>query len=60
MTRPDLVIFDCDGVLVDTETLANHHLVKMLGASGYPITFEEARREPLRHADASGEGKDRG
>ncbi len=44
MTRPDLVIFDCDGVLVDTETLANHHLVKMLNASGYAITFEEARK----------------
>ena len=44
MARPELVIFDCDGVLVDTETLANQHLVKMLDASGYPITFEEARK----------------
>ncbi|MRG54395.1 HAD-IA family hydrolase [Phyllobacterium sp. SYP-B3895] len=44
MTRPDLVIFDCDGVLVDTETLANRHLVKMLNARGYGITFEEARK----------------
>ncbi|MEK1886622.1 MAG: HAD-IA family hydrolase [Phyllobacterium sp.] len=44
MTRPDLVIFDCDGVLVDTETLANRHLVKMLNASGYGITFEQARK----------------
>ncbi|MGO4449949.1 HAD family hydrolase [Phyllobacterium sp. TAF24] len=44
MTRPDLVIFDCDGVLVDTETLANQHLIKMLNASGYPITFDEARK----------------
>ena len=42
MTSPELVIFDCDGVLVDTETLGNHHLVKMLDASGYAITFEEA------------------
>ncbi|QND51480.1 HAD family phosphatase [Phyllobacterium sp. 628] len=44
MTRPELVIFDCDGVLVDTETLANQHLIKMLNASGYPITFDEARK----------------
>ena len=35
MTRPDLVIFDCDGVLVDTEALANQHLIKMLNAAGY-------------------------
>ena len=44
MTRPDLVIFDCDGVLVDTEALANQHLIKMLNAAGYPITFDEARK----------------
>ncbi|PRD52900.1 HAD family hydrolase [Phyllobacterium myrsinacearum] len=44
MTRPDLVIFDCDGVLVDTEALANRHLIKMLNAAGYPITFDEARK----------------
>lgn len=44
MTRPDLLIFDCDGVLVDTETLANQHLVKMLNAAGYGITFGEARK----------------
>jgi len=44
MTKPELVIFDCDGVLVDTETLGNHHLVKMLGASGFETTFENLRR----------------
>jgi HAD superfamily hydrolase (TIGR01509 family) len=44
MARPELVIFDCDGVLVDTETLANHHLVKMLGESGFQTTFEEVRK----------------
>jgi HAD superfamily hydrolase (TIGR01509 family) len=61
MARPDLVIFDCDGVLVDTETLANHHLVKMLGASGYAITFEEARRNlcgmPMRAVKAKVEAE---
>ncbi len=45
MTKPELVIFDCDGVLVDTETLGNHHLVKMLGASGYATTFEAVRKD---------------
>ena len=44
MNRPDLIIFDCDGVLVDTETLANLHLVKMLNTAGYGITFAEARK----------------
>ncbi|MGH7005486.1 MAG: HAD family hydrolase [Alphaproteobacteria bacterium] len=44
MTRPELVIFDCDGVLVDTETLGNHHLVKMLGESGFQATFEDIRK----------------
>lgn len=42
--RPDLVIFDCDGVLVDTETIGNRHLVKLLNAAGYPITLEESLR----------------
>lgn len=43
MARPDLVIFDCDGVLVDTETVGNHHLVKMLGEAGFQTTFAELR-----------------
>lgn len=41
MARPDLVIFDCDGVLVDTETVGNHHLVKMLGEAGFKTSFSE-------------------
>ena len=45
MTKPELVIFDCDGVLVDTETLGNQHLVKMLDASGYATTFEAVRKD---------------
>ncbi|EJM99586.1 HAD family phosphatase [Phyllobacterium sp. YR531] len=44
MARPDLVIFDCDGVLVDTETVGNHHLVKMLGEAGFQTTFSELRK----------------
>ena len=34
---PDLVIYDCDGVLVDTEPIANRVLAAMLTAEGYPI-----------------------
>jgi HAD superfamily hydrolase (TIGR01509 family) len=39
-----LVIFDCDGVLVDTEAVANRFLVRLLAASGYAIGYEDCRR----------------
>jgi HAD superfamily hydrolase (TIGR01509 family) len=42
--RPDLVIFDCDGVLVDSEAIANQTLAAALTEWGYPITGAEARR----------------
>tara|TARA_R110000868_G_scaffold98442_6_gene270939 strand:- start:273 stop:968 length:696 start_codon:yes stop_codon:yes gene_type:complete len=41
---PSLVIFDCDGVLVDTETIANRMLVRVLADEGLSITYEESRR----------------
>lgn len=41
--RPELVIFDCDGILVDTENTANKVLSSWLAESGYPVTFEECR-----------------
>ncbi len=41
---PRLVIFDCDGVLVDTEAIANATLAAALTEWGYPITGEAARR----------------
>jgi len=43
--RPGLVIFDCDGVLVDTETLSNRRLCEWLCAAGYETTYERCRRE---------------
>ncbi|MES1991704.1 MAG: HAD family phosphatase [Pseudomonadota bacterium] len=43
-TPPSLVIFDCDGVLVDTETLANQLLVKVLAEDGFEISYEDCRR----------------
>ena len=36
--RFKLVIFDCDGVLVDSEPIINRAHAEVLTASGYPIT----------------------
>jgi HAD superfamily hydrolase (TIGR01509 family) len=43
--RPQLVIFDCDGVLVDSEAISNEVLAAALSAQGLPTTLEQARRE---------------
>jgi len=40
-----LVIFDCDGVLVDSERISNGVLAQMLSAQGLTTTLEQARRE---------------
>ena len=40
-----LVIFDCDGVLVDSETISNDVLAQMLTAEGLPTTLAQARRD---------------
>jgi HAD superfamily hydrolase (TIGR01509 family) len=37
-----LVIFDCDGVLVDSEILSNHVLAGLLTDCGYPVDTETA------------------
>jgi len=39
---PDLVIFDCDGVLIDSEVIAARILGECLSACGFPITAAEA------------------
>ncbi len=44
MERLDLVIFDCDGVLVDSETISNEVLAGALTAVGLPTTLAESRR----------------
>ncbi len=41
---PKLVIFDCDGVLVDTEPAQTVLLASMLGDQGLVLTGEECRR----------------
>ena len=40
-----LVIFDCDGVLVDSESISNGVLARLLTAQGLPTTLAEARRD---------------
>jgi HAD superfamily hydrolase (TIGR01509 family) len=44
LPQPQLVIFDCDGVLVDSETISNDVLARMLSAEGLSTTLSEARR----------------
>jgi HAD superfamily hydrolase (TIGR01509 family) len=41
----ELVIFDCDGVLVDSEVISNRVLAAMLTEQGLPTTVAQARRE---------------
>jgi HAD superfamily hydrolase (TIGR01509 family) len=37
-----LLIFDCDGVLVDSELLANEVLAELISALGHPMTTQQA------------------
>jgi HAD superfamily hydrolase (TIGR01509 family) len=41
----ELVIFDCDGVLVDSEAISNEVLARMLTREGLSTTLPEARRD---------------
>jgi HAD superfamily hydrolase (TIGR01509 family) len=40
--RPQLVIFDCDGVLVDSEPISNRLLAEHLTAAGFATTTDES------------------
>ena len=42
--RPNLVIFDCDGVLVDTEAVANARMAELFSAMGLAVNGTECRR----------------
>jgi HAD superfamily hydrolase (TIGR01509 family) len=44
MVETSLVIFDCDGVLVDSEAISNRVLAQMLTAEGLPTTLAQSRR----------------
>lgn len=48
--RYDLVIFDNDGVLVDSGPLANRILAEHLTELGVPTTYEECLRDHLGSA----------
>ncbi|MFZ1153748.1 MAG: HAD family hydrolase [Solirubrobacteraceae bacterium] len=45
MRDVQLVIFDCDGVLVDSEVISNGVLAQLLTEEGMPTTLAEARRD---------------
>ena len=66
MAPPKLVIFDCDGVLVDTETRANRRLAQLITEGGYPVTYEQCRKQFCGrslvsvHAQLKAEGTDLG
>ncbi len=36
--RPELIVFDCDGVLVDSEPIANRVMAEAITALGWPLT----------------------
>jgi HAD superfamily hydrolase (TIGR01509 family) len=42
MTKPDLIIFDCDGVLVDSELLSFRCLTEVLAAHGIALGLDQA------------------
>ena len=48
----DLVIFDCDGVLVDSERLSVRIESELLGELGWPLSPDEVRERFLGRSDA--------
>ena len=52
---PSLVIFDCDGVLVDSEPIANRLIAEALSKVGQPMSGEQAL-EYFREAALSDTG----
>ncbi|HEX6076659.1 MAG TPA: HAD family phosphatase [Micromonosporaceae bacterium] len=45
--RPDAVVFDCDGVLVDSERLSNLIFAQVLTEEGLPTTYQDSVRRYL-------------
>jgi HAD superfamily hydrolase (TIGR01509 family) len=43
-TISSLVIFDCDGVLVDSEPISNRVIVDMLGEAGWTLSEDESQK----------------
>ncbi|MFE9776477.1 HAD family hydrolase [Streptomyces sp. NPDC005931] len=48
--RYDLIIFDNDGVLVDSEPLSNRHLAAYLTELGHPTSYEDSIRDYMGSA----------
>ncbi|QOV36464.1 HAD family hydrolase [Streptomyces ferrugineus] len=48
--RYDLVIFDNDGVLVDSEPISNRHLAACLTELGHPTSYEDSLRDYMGSA----------
>lgn len=44
MTDIELIIFDCDGVLIDSEPIASRTMAETLTLAGFPTTQEAAHR----------------
>lgn len=47
---PELVIFDCDGVLVDSERITNQVFVEMLNELGLALTLEDMFEQFVGHS----------
>src|SRR3954467_11570795 len=52
INRIDLIIFDCDGVLVDSEVISCRVHAEVLTRHGYPITAEQVRQRFLGRTSA--------
>ena len=52
MSRYNLVIFDCDGVLVDSELITNRVLSAMLEELGLPLTLDDMFERFVGHSTA--------
>ncbi len=52
MRRLELVIFDCDGVLVDSETLTNKIFLQQLAEGGLDLSISEFMNEFVGHTMA--------
>ncbi|MFS4091947.1 HAD family hydrolase [Streptomyces sp. AF1A] len=48
--RYDLIIFDNDGVLVDSEPISNRHLAAYLTELGHPTSYEDSLRDYMGSA----------
>jgi beta-phosphoglucomutase-like phosphatase (HAD superfamily) len=52
----ELVIFDCDGVLVDSERISNQILLEMLDELGLRLSLADMREPPSLLLGLAGNG----